>query len=145
MNYNDLKQYVLFAVVTILIGLLVCEFICYFYPDMKEIHTDDSKYLCIFVLGITGLILKYLLNMKYIKEKFNMYDQIDNLDNRNYEILKKNEDEYLSDLEIGQSSPDNLEKGYIGYDSDMNGGDMSDINMNGVYMDNSDIYNNDMN
>ena len=122
MNYYDLKQYVLFAIVTILIGLLVCEFICFFYPEMKKIHTGDSKYLCIFVLGITGLILKYLLNMKYIQEKFNIYDQIDNLDNQNYEILKKNEDEYLSDLDIGQLSPYNSENGFIVYDNDMNGG-----------------------
>ena len=66
MNSKDFKEYVLFVVITILIGLLVCEIICYYWPRLNRIHTDDSKYLCISVLGITGLILKYLVNKKYI-------------------------------------------------------------------------------
>jgi len=66
MNSQDFKEYVLFAVITILIGLFVCEIICYYCPKLNRIHTNDSKYLCISILGITGLILKYLVNIKYI-------------------------------------------------------------------------------
>jgi hypothetical protein len=64
MNNQVLKEYVLFAVITVLVGLIVCEIICSYYPEMDKYHTGDNKYLCIGVLAITGLVLRYLLTTK---------------------------------------------------------------------------------
>ena len=64
MNNKMLKEYVLFAVITVLVGLITCEIICSYYPEMDKYHTGDNKYLCIGVLAITGLVLRYLLTTK---------------------------------------------------------------------------------
>ena len=64
MNNIVLKEYVLFAVVTVLVGLITCEIICSYYPEMDKYHNGDNKYLCIAVLAITGLVVRYLLTTK---------------------------------------------------------------------------------
>jgi hypothetical protein len=64
MNNQVLKEYVLFAIVTVLVGLIVCEIICSYYPEIDKFHSGDNKYLCISVLAITGLIIRYLLTTK---------------------------------------------------------------------------------
>ena len=68
MNQKTLKEYILFAVVTVLVGLLVCEIICSYYPEMEKYHSGDNKNICISVLAITGLILRYILSTRMGKD-----------------------------------------------------------------------------
>jgi hypothetical protein len=86
MNQKIMKQYILFAVSAILIGLIVCEIICSIYPEMDKYHSGDNKYLCVAVLGITGLVLRYLLTTKMGEE--NLYSEP--TDRLNREIGKIN-------------------------------------------------------
>ena len=65
MNLGYLNQYVLFAAITVLIGLIICKIICYGKPEMEKYHTGNYKYTCIIILAITGLILRWTLTTKY--------------------------------------------------------------------------------
>lgn len=64
MNNKIMMEYILFAVVTVLVGLVVCEIICCYRPELERYHTGDNKNVCIVVLAITGLVLRYLLTTK---------------------------------------------------------------------------------
>ena len=78
MNQKNLKEYILFAVVTILVGLLVCNIICEYKPEMIEYNKNNNKYMYITVFGITGLFLRYAISTK-MGEKYLFSDNADKL------------------------------------------------------------------
>ena len=85
MNQKNLKEYVLFAVVTILVGLLVCNIICNYKPEMIEYNNNtNNKYMYIAIFGITGLFLRYAITTKLGEQ----YLFSDNLDKLKMEISK---------------------------------------------------------
>jgi hypothetical protein len=61
---NQLMEYVIFMVLTVLIGLVACGIICYFKPEYEKFHTDQHKYLFITILAIVGFVLRYFLTTK---------------------------------------------------------------------------------
>ena len=87
MNQKILKQYILFAAATVLIGLVTCEIICSYYPDMEKYHSGDNKNICIMVLIITGLALRYLLTTKMGEE--NLYSEPTDRLNREISKIQK--------------------------------------------------------
>ena len=111
MNQNVLKQYVLFAVVTILVGLITCEIICSYYPEMDKFHSGDNKYLCIGVLAITGLVLRYLLTTKMrgtkLKSELNKLEILDLDENNSVKITELVFKELNNNIKISYPDLDN--------------------------------------
>ena len=93
MNQKNLKEYVLFAVVTILVGLIVCNIICNYKPEMIEYHKNNSKYMYITVFGITGLFLRYAITTK-LGEEYLFSDTADKLKTE----LSKNRKEKINEI-----------------------------------------------
>ena len=88
MNLAYLNQYVLFAAVTVLIGLVVCKIICYSYPEMEKNHTNTHKYTCIIILAVVGLAMRWLITTQ-VGERYLYSEPEDRFRREMYRLRKE--------------------------------------------------------
>ena len=62
---RQIFEYLFFAIVTVILGLFVCNFICWIKPEFK-MGMNDNSYVFEITLFITGLLLKFILSFPFI-------------------------------------------------------------------------------
>ena len=95
MNLVYLNQYVLFAAVTVLIGLILCEIICHSYPEMDKNNTNTQKYTCIIILAITGLAMRWLITTR-VGERYLYSEAMDRSRREAYRLRKETKSKILN-------------------------------------------------